>query len=55
MINTFPKGIYTKKDAKDKLTKLYAKYGISRKAKTTDLANDFKMIVRETQRRIEIL
>lgn len=55
VINTFPKGIYTKKDAKDKLTKLYAKYGISRKAKTTDLANDFKMIVRETQRRIEIL
>lgn len=55
IINIFPKGIYVKKEVKEKLNKLYLKYGINRKAKIADLPNDFKIMIKETQRRIEII
>lgn len=55
IINIFPKGIYVKKEVKDKLNQLYNKYGIKRKAKITDLSNDFNLIIRETQRRVQII
>lgn len=55
IINIFPKGIYVKKEVKDKLNQLYNKYGIKRKAKITDLSNDFNLNIKETQRRVQII